>query len=146
MTGGFKLVKVIKDDGSHLEALLKEGRGSYSELTIDLTSSDPPLIKGIFGHPVPDPIPGVASAATNDQELVAKVESHVTDPAAKDPFSGAILIAHKGRLVLNRAWGMADSEKQLRNSVDTQFCIGSMNKMFTAVAVLQLVQQRQAFT
>src|SRR5882757_1526283 len=34
MTGGFKLVKVIKDDGSHLEALLKEGRGSYSELTI----------------------------------------------------------------------------------------------------------------
>jgi len=141
MTGGFKLVKIIRDDGSHLEALLKEARGSYSELTIDLASSDPPLIRGIFGHPVPDPIPGVASTAANNQELIAKVESHVTDPAAKDPFSGAILIAHKGRLVLNRAWGMADREKQIKNTVDTQFCIGSMNKMFTAVAVLQLVQQ-----
>jgi D-alanyl-D-alanine carboxypeptidase len=65
----------------------------------------------------------------------------VTDPAAKDPFSGAILIAHNGKLVLDRAWGMADREKQIKNTVDTQFCIGSMNKMFTAVAVLQLVQQ-----
>lgn len=141
MTGGLKLVKVIKDDGSHIEALLKEGRGSYSELAIDLTSSDPPLIRGIFGHPVPDPGSGVSDAAGSDQELAAKVESHVTDPAAKDPFSGAILIAHNGKLILNQAWGLADREKQIKNTVDTQFCIGSMNKMFTAVAILQLVQQ-----
>jgi D-alanyl-D-alanine carboxypeptidase len=141
VTGGFTLVKVIKDDGSHLEALLKEGRGSYSELTIDLTSSDPPMIRGIFGHPVPAPVFGVTPAAANDQELAAKVASYVTDPAAKDAFSGAILIAHNGKLVLNQAWGMADRERQIKNTVDTQFCIGSMNKMFTAVAVLQLVQQ-----
>jgi CubicO group peptidase (beta-lactamase class C family) len=36
---------------------------------------------------------------------------------------------------------MADREKKIKNTVETQFCIGSMNKMFTAVAVLQLVQQ-----
>ena len=141
MTGGLKLVKIIKDDGSHIEVLLKEGRGSYSELTIDLTSSNPPLIRGIFGHPVADPAPGVSSRAANDQELVARVESHVGDPGAKDPFSGAILIAHDGKPVLSRAWGMADSDGKVKNGVNTQFCIGSMNKMFTAVAVLQLVQQ-----
>ena len=56
-------------------------------------------------------------------------------------FSGAILIAHNGKIVLDQAWGMADETNHTRNSVDTQFCIGSMNKMFTAVAILQLVGQ-----
>jgi|SRR5580704_15334152 CubicO group peptidase (beta-lactamase class C family) len=36
---------------------------------------------------------------------------------------------------------MADNAHQIPNTVDNQFCIGSMNKMLTAVAVLQLVQQ-----
>jgi CubicO group peptidase (beta-lactamase class C family) len=143
MTGGFTLNKVIKDDGMHLEVLLKEGRGSWSELTVDLESADPLLIRGIFGHPVPGPggEAGEAPAAKSDSELTALVQSHVTDPAAKDPFSGAILIAHHGTVVLSRAWGLADSAKGVPNTVDTQFCLGSMNKMFTAVAILQLVQQ-----
>jgi CubicO group peptidase (beta-lactamase class C family) len=141
MTGGFKLAKVIKDDGTHLEVLLKEGRGGYSELTVDLASSDPPMIRGIFGHPVNGPPPGEASAATSDQELTALVQSHVTDPAATDSFSGAILISHHGKVVVDQAWGMADTEKGIKNTVDTQFCLGSMNKMFTAVAILQLVEQ-----
>lgn len=36
---------------------------------------------------------------------------------------------------------MADSSKQIPNTVDTQFCLGSMNKMFTSVAILQLVEK-----
>jgi D-alanyl-D-alanine carboxypeptidase len=58
-----------------------------------------------------------------------------------DAFSGAILIAHHGHIVLEQAWGLADTSRQIRNTTDTQFCIGSMNKMFTSVAILQLVQQ-----
>jgi len=141
MTGGFTLVKVVKDDGSSLVALLKEGRGIYSELDIDFESVNPPLIRGIHGRPVDDPSDIPSKTAANDQELASLVESHVTDPAAKNQFSGAILIAHNGEIVLDKAWGMADREKQIKNTVDTQFCIGSMNKMFTAVAILQLVQQ-----
>src|SRR5882757_8685166 len=145
MTGGFTLVKVVQDDGSSLVAVLKEGRGLYSELDLDFESANPPLIKSIHGHPVHDPSDVVANtpskAAANDRELVSLVESHVTDPAARNPFSGAILIAHRGEIVLDKAWGMADREKQIKNTADTQFCIGSMNKMFTSVAILQLVQQ-----
>jgi CubicO group peptidase (beta-lactamase class C family) len=141
MTNGFTLVKIVKDDGQHIEALLKEGRGVYSVLIIDLNSTNPPIIRGLFGHPVPDPTEATVAAASNDDELAAQVISHAADPAAKDSFSGAVLIAHDGRLVLNQAWGLADSEKRIKNTTGTQFCLGSMNKMFTAVAVLQLVQQ-----
>lgn len=141
MTDGFTLVKIVKDDGLHIEALLKEGRGMYSVLIIDLDSANPPILKGIFGHPVLDPSGGAAAGATNDDELAAQVKSRAADTAAKDLFSGAILIAHNGHLVLDRAWGLADREKRIKNTADTRFCLGSMNKMFTAVAVLQLVQQ-----
>ena len=141
MTGGFTFVKVLKDDGLHLEVLLKEGRGSYSELTIDLATADPPVIRGIFGHPVPDPVAGKSDSAADDRELAARIRSRAADPAASDPFSGAILVAHDDKLVLDEAWGMANREQGIKNTIDAQFCLGSMNKMFTAVAVLQLVHQ-----
>jgi D-alanyl-D-alanine carboxypeptidase len=36
---------------------------------------------------------------------------------------------------------MADRARQMGNTTDTQFCLGSMNKMFTSIAILQLVGQ-----
>jgi D-alanyl-D-alanine carboxypeptidase len=42
--------------------------------------------------------------------------------------------------VFTAAYGMADRDKKIPNQLGTQFRIGSMNKMFTATAVLQLVQ------
>ena len=55
-----------------------------------------------------------------------------------DAYSGAVLISHNGKIVLDQAWGMADQANHSRR-LHTQFCIGSMNKMFT-VAILQLVE------
>ena len=41
--------------------------------------------------------------------------------------------------IFAEAYGLADREHRIPNSLNTRFRIGSMNKMFTAVAVLQLV-------
>jgi CubicO group peptidase (beta-lactamase class C family) len=41
------------------------------------------------------------------------------------------------------AYGFADRDKKIKNTLDTRFRIGSMNKMFTAVSTLQLVQAKQ---
>jgi CubicO group peptidase (beta-lactamase class C family) len=43
-------------------------------------------------------------------------------------------------VLFNGGYGLADRERKLANKLDTRFRIGSMNKMFTAVAVLQLAQ------
>ena len=65
----------------------------------------------------------------------------VADEAAKgDRFSGAILVARNGKILLERAWGRADREKGTMTSVETRLRLGSMNKMFTALAVLQLIE------
>jgi len=140
MTGGIKILKVTEDTGMHLVALMQEGNGGYSESTLDLASADPPVVKGIRGHPVPPPS-GSSPVASNDEDLANRIRSHVAELPAENAFAGAILVAHTGKVVLDQAWGMADTAKQIRNTTYTQFCLGSMNKMFTAVAILQLAQQ-----
>jgi D-alanyl-D-alanine carboxypeptidase len=60
--------------------------------------------------------------------------------ASEDQFSGAVLVAKDGRVVFSHAYGLADRNRRIPNTIRTRFRIGSMNKMCTAVAILQLVQ------
>ncbi len=60
--------------------------------------------------------------------------------AGEDDFSGAVLVAKDGRVVFGHAYGLADRKRRIPNTVRTRFRVGSMNKMFTAVATLQLVE------
>jgi len=140
MTGGMAIYKVEEDTDTHLVALMKENRGAYSESTMDLASVNPPVIAGMMGHPVPPP-EGSGNPAVNYDQLAGLVRDHVASMNGPEAFSGAILIAHNGTTVLDQAWGMADQTNHIGNTVDTQFCIGSMNKMFTAVAILQLAER-----
>lgn len=58
----------------------------------------------------------------------------------EDRFSGTVLVAKNGTTIFSAARGWADREHRIANTLDTRFRIGSMTKMFTAVAVMQLVQ------
>ncbi len=60
--------------------------------------------------------------------------------AGKGELSGAVLVAKDGRVLFSHAYGPADREQGIPNVLRTRFRIGSMNKMFTAVAILQLVE------
>lgn len=56
-------------------------------------------------------------------------------------FSGAVLVAEDGKPLLEQGYGMADRERGVANTAQTTFCIASMGKMFTAVAIAQLKDQ-----
>jgi CubicO group peptidase (beta-lactamase class C family) len=56
-------------------------------------------------------------------------------------FSGTVLAAKDGKVVLNRSYGLADRECSVPNSAETVFAIGSLTKQFTAAAILQLEMQ-----
>jgi hypothetical protein len=60
--------------------------------------------------------------------------------AGEDELSGAVLVARDDRMLFGHAYGMADRKNRIPNTIRTRFRIGSMNKMFTAVAILQLVE------
>jgi CubicO group peptidase (beta-lactamase class C family) len=75
-----------------------------------------------------------------EAEALAALESFVREEASADLFSGAVLVAKDGEVLFRKAYGLADREREIPNMVQTRFRIGSMNKMFTAVAILQLVE------
>ncbi|MDB5209960.1 MAG: serine hydrolase [Sediminibacterium sp.] len=54
---------------------------------------------------------------------------------------GAALVARKGEIIYKKAFGMANMELDVAMQADNIFRIGSITKQFTAVAILQLVEQ-----
>jgi CubicO group peptidase (beta-lactamase class C family) len=63
--------------------------------------------------------------------------------AAAGQFSGAVLAAKDGTPVLDAGYGMADREEDIADTPQTKFCVASIGKLFTAVAIAQLVEQRK---
>jgi CubicO group peptidase (beta-lactamase class C family) len=94
----------------------------------------------------PPPDPGNAKRLS-DEEIAARAEAYLAKLVAADLFSGSVVVAHDGKTIFSRAFGLASRAHGVPNSTNTKFNLGSMNKMFTAVAVAQLVEQgRLAFT
>jgi D-alanyl-D-alanine carboxypeptidase len=77
----------------------------------------------------------------SESELISATQQKLAQDTKSAGFSGAVLIARNGKPVFAQAYGLADREHKIPNTLKTLFRIGSMNKMFTAVAVLQLAQQ-----
>jgi CubicO group peptidase (beta-lactamase class C family) len=73
-------------------------------------------------------------------DAVAAISDRAEKRARADEFAGAVLVARHGKVLLEDAWGRADRKAGIANTPATRFRIGSMNKMFTSVATLQLVE------
>jgi CubicO group peptidase (beta-lactamase class C family) len=58
-------------------------------------------------------------------------------------FSGTILVAQKGKILISQGYGLADRENDVPNTPQTKFAIGSMTKAFTAMAIMILQERGQ---
>jgi len=83
---------------------------------------------------------GIAHAL-NEKEVVEKTTAFLEKLHSQDKFSGAVLIAKDSIPIFKKAYGYANRSFNVPNQIDTKFNLGSMNKMFTAVAILQLVEK-----
>ncbi len=84
--------------------------------------------------------PTAPGAAASDSAFVAALRARLEAATEAGEFSGAVLVARDGHTLFEGAYGLADRERGVPNTPLTQFRVGSMNKMLTAVAALQLVQ------
>ncbi|MGD8603909.1 MAG: serine hydrolase [Anaerolineales bacterium] len=85
----------------------------------------------------------IAATAPEPVTAVGQLIQAIEELGAADEFSGAVLIAQDGQPIYQAAFGLASRSPDVPNQLDTLFNLGSMNKMFTAVAVLQLVEDGQ---
>ncbi len=86
---------------------------------------------------------GVSPRRLTLNQSAAAVDKEATHLAQLDKFAGAVLLAQGGKILLNKAYGFADRGNHVLNTTDTKFRIGSMGKMFTAVAILQLAEKEK---
>lgn len=89
--------------------------------------------------------PGVADASPigppKDLSPGGAFDRFIAEQAAADRFSGTVMVAHRGRPILTRSFGMANKKLSIPNGADTIFDLESITKTFTAVAMARLVQQ-----
>lgn len=140
MTGGFDLRKIEESTPTQLTALVQErDSDQFGRLVLAIDPAHPSTIASLGVRAIPRPaefpIPHLS-----ESELRSAAEREAAKAAAADRFSGAVLVAKNGTPVFAQAYGLADRERKISNTLDTRFRIGSMNKMFTAVATLQLEQ------
>jgi CubicO group peptidase (beta-lactamase class C family) len=139
-TGGFDLRRVIRASGTRVSGWMQErDSDQFARFLLKASAKTPRKILALelmaIPRPAAFPIPRLS-----EEEAVAGVEALLRTRAARDRFSGAALVAKDGEVLFAGAYGLADRDRRTPNTLETRFRIGSMNKMFTAVATLQLVE------
>lgn len=82
-----------------------------------------------------------AAGHLTDAQIATVIQDHLRAAADSDRFSGQVVVAHGDRILVDAAYGYADRARGVRNTRTTTFPTMSLGKMFTSVAVAQLVQQ-----
>ena len=76
-----------------------------------------------------------------ENRFTEQFKSFIEEKTNADEFSGAVLVTKDGKPVLEYVAGFANKERQILNDMETKFNLSSVNKMFTAVAIAQLVER-----
>lgn len=77
----------------------------------------------------------------DDRQLKAEFDKILSEQFKADETGATALVARKGQIIYKNAFGMANLEYRIPMQVDNIFRIGSITKQFTALAILQLMEQ-----
>lgn len=143
-SGGL-LLESAYPGGRAITAFLKTksgGRRVY--LQLQCGPSDPCRIVSyqiVSLSPGPDDFLVAVKAGEGSSSTAIAIDRALRQAAAHGLFSGTVLIAGNGKVLLRGAYGEADRERHIANSIDTPFDLASTGKLFTGIAVAQLVSE-----
>jgi len=115
--------------------------GSAYLFGLTVHEKSPHNIRGMTLLPMTHPDQPESLESLTEKERVEMLESYLNVLGESNVFSGAILLAKNGRVIFQKAHGLADREDNVLNKKETRFNLASLNKMFTAVAIAQLCEQ-----
>jgi CubicO group peptidase (beta-lactamase class C family) len=138
-------VKVL---GDRVEFSIAKASGENLRFSVMLGPPPESKIDGFMLQPGeadqadnPVPVPSVAEAD------LPKAIANLMDRQNTKGFSGAVIVARKGKPLFAQAYDEADRGSHRANTLDTPFNLASNNKMFTALLIAQLQEQgRLAFS
>ena len=136
--GGFELVEVQNKSRNQLFALIRNPISEeYWQLVFEVERRMPFRISDIkIGRAA---LPILENNLDDDKVATCLLE-YAERMSAIELFSGAVLIARNGRVIGRGAFGFANQDFEIPNTIDTRFNIASLGKSWTGVAIAQLVQ------
>ncbi len=68
------------------------------------------------------------------------IDEFIKPFAAANHFSGVVLAAKDGKIIYEKAFGLANVEHNVPNKIDTKFGIASINKPMTSIVMVRLIE------
>ena len=145
MSPNAELIKINKSEEYEIEFVIQlTSNKMYMKVTTAVEQFSPHLISGMMF------VPGGSNAdlytaqvkpgAGEIEEGIKNIKGYLAGLAKQDKFSGSVIVAKEDKILLHETYGYADKRFKVFNNPDTKFNLGSLNKSFTAVAILQLVE------
>lgn len=139
--GDLSVLKIETNEPNHIIAVV--GMSSSDDVLRAEYQTDPGdptklTFSQLAGTDRPDDL---AIPRLSETQALKALNARVDGLAAQDKFMGVMLIESHGKTLLEKSWGYGDREKKSPLKLTDKFRLGSMNKMFTATAALQLVGQ-----
>jgi CubicO group peptidase (beta-lactamase class C family) len=141
-TGGLDIYALERSTPTEIAAIAR-ARTPETWLRIEMTVEPVPphAIAHFWVRPLPPPPDAVGKDQLPDAEIVKRLEAFVDKLVKAGRFSGTVLVARDGRTLYEKAAGLASRAWNAPVRIDTKLNLGSMNKMFTATAIGQLVDK-----
>jgi len=134
--------RLLRDTGDEAGYLARSGQGELLEFTFRFEKGGDARLAAIMGVPIdPENVADLSGAPLHQDELLALVRAAMDERSRADSFSGVVLLARGAEVVFQEARGLASQEFAAANQVGTRFNLGSINKIFTRVAIGQLVEK-----
>ena len=89
----------------------------------------------------PDDAPAWPLKATTVDQAIRDIRAEIDWRAKAERFSGAVLIAHRGKAVLADSWGLARRGPDIPNTNATLHHTASATKMLTSAAIATLIDR-----
>jgi CubicO group peptidase (beta-lactamase class C family) len=105
------------------------------------------ILSGCIGPSVPITQSPTATESAPPSPTLApkgpasKIDKALTSLTEREAFTGAVLVAQNGEVLLSQGYDLADRDKNLPNTPQTKYRLGSITKQFTAMAILMLQAQ-----
>lgn len=87
--------------------------------------------------------PFVFGQSKQEKGLIKQLDGYISENYSKYSPGCAVLVAKNGNIVYQKGFGKANLELDVPVIPESVFRIGSITKQFTAVAILQLVEQQK---
>ena len=140
-TRGVEFHGIQDKEPNQATALLRSKLTGWVALSVRVEAQEPYRIVGMGLRQPRPPASAQPARKLTSEQIAQELKTFMSKLSEADLFSGTVLLAKDGVPAFKGAYGMANKDFNVPNRIDTKFNLGSMNKMFTSVAIAQLVER-----